>query len=208
MNDVAMNGTRPAVFIDRDGVLNDMVYDDDHGSMDSPRRPEQVRMAKGATQFVHGLRESGLLAVVVTNQPGIAKGTMTLDDLERVNSRLKDLLEEGEGGWDALYYCPHHPEKTENSCDEFVEKCVCRKPLPGMLLNAAEDLQIRLEDSWMVGDGIVDVQAGRAAGCRTILISNMKLDILEHMFQMKEDMPDLIAADLEEALHAILKGDL
>lgn len=195
---------RPAVFIDRDGILNAMVYDDTHGIMDSPRREDQLHAAKGAGRFTRILRNKGFLAIVVTNQPGLAKGTLTLRDLQKVNKRLESCLKREGGGWDALYYCPHHPKVTAISNVRFVRKCNCRKPKPGMLLNAAKEMSIGLKDSWMVGDGIVDMQAGKAAGCRTILVTKVKLDLLEKFFQLQQELPDFIAADLNAALRIIL----
>lgn len=185
----------PAVFIDRDGTLNDMVYDETHGTFDSPRRAEQVRLRPGAAEFVRGVRTAGFRAIVVTNQPGFAKGTLMQADLDAVHGRLAELLAAGGAVWDALYVCPHHPG---------VSDCDCRKPKPGMLLRAAREHGIDLARSWMVGDGLVDIVAGRAAACRTILVANLKIEQIERFLAFEHGEPDRIARNLAEALSIIV----
>ena len=185
----------PAVFLDRDGTLNEMVYDSTHGLMDSPRRPEQVVPMRFAGELVHGLRELGYRIVVVTNQPGIAKGTLTQAELGDVHVALAKAIPPGY--WDALEYCPHHPEHGAGA------KCACRKPAPGMLLKAAGEGGIDLSKSWMVGDGLVDVQAGKAAGCRTILLTKLKVNVVERFFELDGAEPDFVAGNLREVLERI-----
>ncbi|MGD9873939.1 MAG: D-glycero-alpha-D-manno-heptose-1,7-bisphosphate 7-phosphatase [Kiritimatiellia bacterium] len=196
---------RKAVFIDRDGVLNEMVYDETHGTMDSPRRPEQVAMIRGAGRFLQAVRNMGYFSVVVTNQPGIAKGTLTLAELDAVNARLAELLETEGSRWDALKYCPHHPDGGFSPRREYVMKCECRKPRPGMIIEAAKELDIDLKKSWMIGDGLTDVQAGHAAGCTTILVTQLKIDQVERFFHTDGREPDFICRNLAEALDVIKK---
>jgi D-glycero-D-manno-heptose 1,7-bisphosphate phosphatase len=193
------------VFIDRDGTLNEMVYDETHGVLDSPRRPEQVRLRPGAGRFLARLRERGFFIVVVSNQPGLAKGTLSPGELEAVNERLAELLHEEGGGWDAFRYCPHHPDPHPQGRPEYTRSCDCRKPAAGLLLEAARDYAIDLPASWMVGDGLVDVQAGRAAGCRTLLLTKLKLDQVERFLGAEAGEPDAVAPDFESALDIIEK---
>lgn len=183
----------PAVFLDRDGTLNEMVYDPTHGLLDSPRRPGQVRAVAHADQLLRELRAMGFLIVLVTNQPGIAKGTLAVEELHAVNLELAKAL--APSHWDALEFCPHHPE--------FGPACGCRKPLPGMLLKAAREHGVDLQKSWMVGDGLVDVQAGKAAGCRTILLSKLKVNLIERFFDLEGAEPDYVARNLLDALCCI-----
>jgi D-glycero-D-manno-heptose 1,7-bisphosphate phosphatase len=183
----------PAVFLDRDGVLNEMVYDPCHGLLDSPRRPEQVVPMRYAGELIGALRLSGYKVIVVTNQPGIAKGTLKLSELAAVNERLKATF--FPEAWDALEFCPHHPD--------YGDECECRKPKAGMLQKAAIEHNIDLARSWMVGDGLVDVQAGRAAGCRTVLVTKLKVNIVERFFEMAGAEPHCIARNLLEALDLI-----
>jgi D-glycero-D-manno-heptose 1,7-bisphosphate phosphatase len=182
-----------AIFIDRDGTLNRMVYDSTHGLLDSPRRPEQVELMHGAVAFLEGVRAQNYAVIMVTNQPGISKGTLSFADLDSVHAQLAALL--APEGWDDLRFCPHHPE--------FGSVCECRKPKPGMILEAAAAHGIDLGQSWMVGDGLVDVQAGRAAGCKTVLVTKLKVSVLEAFFELDGAEPDFVAKDLPEALQAI-----
>lgn len=201
-----MNEENKALFIDRDGVLNEMVYDVNHGLLDSPRRPEQLRVMPGAGDFLRQVREMGYAVIVVTNQPGIAKGTLTVNALDELHEMLaRELARQGGGGWDALYYCPHHPDGGPWKQPEYVMKCDCRKPAPGMLLHAAAEHGIALARSWMLGDGLTDVQAGRAAGCRTLLLTRLKVNLLEKCFDLTGREPDCTAADFDAAL-ACLRG--
>jgi histidinol-phosphate phosphatase family protein len=196
-----------AVFIDRDGTLNRMVYDQTHGLLDSPRRPEQVRLIEGAGAFLKAVREAGWLAIVVTNQPGIAKGTLTFDELDAVNARLAELLAVEGGGWDALYACPHHPARDPAGRAEYQVGCDCRKPKPGLLIRAAREHDIDLAASWMVGDGLNDVQAGRAAGCRTALVTRLKMEQVEAFMALDGAIPDAFASN-PAAAAAVILGEI
>lgn len=191
-----------AVFIDRDGTLNEMVYDETHGILDSPRRPEDVRLKDHAAQFIRAAKQCGYLVVVVTNQPGLARGTLSPESLQAVNLRLASLLAEESAAWDDLRYCPHFPDH-ERPKNAYTIDCDCRKPKPGMLLAAARDLHINLPSSWMIGDGLNDVQAGKNAGCRTILIAKLKIEQVERFFSLDNCQPDAIARDLMEAAEII-----
>jgi len=196
---------KPALFLDRDGILNEMVYDENHGLLDSPRRPEQVRLVPGAAFLIRAAQTAGMPAVVVTNQPGIAKGTLTLENLAAVNRRLADLLGAEGASWDALYFCPHHPRGAGHS-NPYVCDCDCRKPGPGMLLRAARELRIDLHNSWMVGDGLTDVQAGRAAGCHTMLVANMKSELVAAMASREGASPEVHCDTVTEAARRLFAG--
>jgi len=196
--------SRPAVFLDRDGTLNEVVLNQD-GIEDSPFRIEDLALLPGAGEFTRRIRESGYLAVLVTNQPGVAKGSITIPELERLNQRLEDLLAKNHGGLDRIYYCPHHPVGKAGVASSFVQPCDCRKPAPGMLLKAGKDLDIDLSRSWMVGDKVLDVLAGKAAGCRTIL---MRRSVTAEPAIDLASQPTYIANNLMEALDHILKTRL
>jgi len=153
-------GSATALFLDRDGVLIEEV--------EYLARPEQVRLISGAAAAVRRANDAGLKVVVVSNQSGVARGRFpeaVLPEVHRVISAK--LLEEAGAVIDAFYYCPHHPTEGLGS---FRIDCECRKPKPGMLLAAANELIIDLSKSWMVGDRLTDLRAGAAAGCRTILV--------------------------------------
>lgn len=149
-----------AVFLDRDGTLNEYV-----GFL---REPSQLRLLDGVGEAVRRLNEDGWLVIVVTNQPVIARGEVTTDGLEEIHRKLETLLGQGKAYVDRIYYCPHHPEKGyEGERPEYKIVCDCRKPKPGMLFQAAQDYNIDLSVSWMVGDSQADMLAGEAAGCHT-----------------------------------------
>ncbi|HEX8158897.1 MAG TPA: HAD family hydrolase [Solirubrobacteraceae bacterium] len=158
-----------AAFLDRDGVLNDPVQDPVDGRPESPHRAEDVALADGAVEGLRALREQGFLLVAISNQPSAAKGKATLEDLRDVHERVVALLAEQGVAVDDWRYCFHHPDGT---VPELSGTCSCRKPAPGMLLDAARDHGVDLEQSWMIGDSDADVAAGRAAGMRTILVAH------------------------------------
>ncbi len=167
--DAPVNGVR-AIFLDRDGVLVEPVPDPAHpGVMESPYHADDVALTAGAAQAVRRLRSEGWLLVCVSNQPAAAKGTAPLAALESVHERMVALLAEHGARLDAFHYCFHHPQGV---VAELAGDCACRKPAPGMLLTAADQLGLRLDACWMVGDSDSDVSAGHAVGCRTLLIEH------------------------------------
>ena len=152
-----------AVFLDRDGTINKYV-----GFL---RKIDQFELLPGVADAIRKINASGYLCIVVTNQPVIARGEVTVPELEEIHRKMETLLGLEGAYLDGLYYCPHHPHKGyAGEVPEFKIECSCRKPKPGMLLKAAEDFNIDLGKSWMVGDGENDILAGRNAGCRTALI--------------------------------------
>lgn len=158
-----LKNKQKAIFLDRDGTLNKYV-----GFL---RNIEQFELIPGTEEAICKINESGYLAIVVTNQPVIARGEVSLEELEEIHNKMETLLGLKGAYVDAIYYCPHHPHKGyEGERPEYKIKCECRKPKPGMLLKAAEDFNIDLSQSWMVGDGENDILAGIAAGCQTALV--------------------------------------
>ena len=150
-----------AVFFDRDGTLIE-----DVGYLGTP---EGVELRPGAADAVGRVNEAGLLVVVVSNQSGVARGKFTTEDVERVNERVRELFADEGARIDAFYYCPHLPTGTVPG---YAKQCDCRKPKPGLLHQAARDLDIDLTESFVVGDAVRDVEAGRAAHCRTIFLGD------------------------------------
>jgi D-glycero-D-manno-heptose 1,7-bisphosphate phosphatase len=158
-----------ALFIDRDGVINELVRDAATGNPESPLRPADVTLIDGAAEALRELSDAGWLLVGVTNQPAAAKGTVTREELEAVHDRVIGLLAAQGVRFDAFRLCLHHPDGV---VPELSGPCDCRKPAPGMLLDAARELDIELAASWMIGDTDADVVAGRAAGCHTMLVEH------------------------------------
>ncbi len=181
---------RTAVFLDRDGTI---VVDTGHMTS-----PDQIELLPGAAMAIQRLNEAGVFVVIVTNQSIIARGMAGHDDVVAMNNRLRDLLARETAYIDAFYYCPHHPA--------FTEPCKCRKPEPGMLVQAARDYDLDLESSFMVGDWWADVGAGLAAGTRTVLVTKTG----EDQHKVEEELasrgwePDARVRDLSEAVDWVL----
>jgi len=158
-----LKNKQKAVFLDRDGTINKYV-----GFL---RNIDDFELIDGVADAIKKINASGYLAIVVTNQPVIARGEVSFEELDQIHNKMETLLG-AEGAYlDAIYFCPHHPHKGyEGEIPELKFDCDCRKPKPGMLLKAAEDFNIDLSQSWMVGDGESDIKAGKAAGCHTAFI--------------------------------------
>lgn len=158
-----LKNKQKAVFLDRDGTINKYV-----GFL---RDIDQLELIEGVAEAIRRINALGYLCIVVTNQPVIARGEVTVPQLEKIHNKMETLLGLEGAYIDGLYYCPHHPHKGfEGEIPELKFDCECRKPKPGMLYKAAEDYNIDLSLSWMVGDGERDIQTGKNAGCRTALI--------------------------------------
>lgn len=178
-----------AVFLDRDGTLNE-----DLGYVG---RKEDFVFIRGAKQAVKKLKDNGFLVFIVSNQSGVGRGYFTSAAVEEVHRKLREELLKDGVAVDAIYYCPHAP----------AAKCECRKPSPRMVEAAASSFDVDLERSYFVGDKMSDVQTGIAAGCKTVLIlppSKTDLPLLEEE-EDGEVEPDLIARDLREASDWILE---
>ena len=155
-----LGNKQKAIFLDRDGTINKYV-----GFL---RNIDDFELIDGVSEAIKKINSGGYLAIVVTNQPVIARGEVTFEQLNEIHNKMETLLGKEGAYLDAIYYCPHHPHKGyEGEIPELKFDCECRKPKPGMLLKAAEDFNIDLSNSWMVGDGDNDVLAGSAAGCKT-----------------------------------------
>lgn len=191
---------RAAAFLDRDGVLNEGVPDPVSGALESPLAVDDVRLIAGAASAVAALVRAGYAPVCVSNQPAAAKRKVSLEDLKAVHERVVELLAEEGAQLEASFLCPHHPEGVAR---ELSGLCDCRKPAPGMLLDAADALGLDLAVSWMLGDTDADVQAGRAAGCRTVLIGYPGS---AHK-RLGRPGPDVLAADLADGVAQLLDHD-
>jgi D-glycero-D-manno-heptose 1,7-bisphosphate phosphatase len=186
-----------AAFFDRDGVVNELVPHPGSGLPESPLDPAEVALIAGAADGLRRLRDAGYLLVGVSNQPAAAKGTVSLATLEAVQRRVLELLRHEGVEPDGFRLCLHHPAAV---VPELAGPCDCRKPAPGMLLDAARELDIELGSSWMIGDTDDDAAAGAAAGCRTVLIENTA----SRHKRRGAARPDLRAADLADAADRML----
>lgn len=184
-----------AIFLDRDGVLNidtDLIH-----------RPEDLELYPYTAACVRAINQSDYLSVVTTNQSVIARNLTDLKGLQEIHNKMETELGASGAYLDAIYFCPHHPHggfPGENAA--FKVECDCRKPKPGMLLQAAERFNIHLRRSWMIGDSERDVLAGKAAGVRTIGVKT------GHGLKNTHEEPDFFFANLEEAVQFILHGNM
>jgi D-glycero-D-manno-heptose 1,7-bisphosphate phosphatase len=149
--------TRPAIFMDRDGTICEEVGYVNHLS--------RSRLLPHSLEAIRAVNRLGFLAIVATNQSGVARGLFTEDLVRAVHVQLRGWVEAGGGRLDALYFCPHHPRE---GAPPYRIECDCRKPRPGMLVRAAREHDIDLGRSWMIGDSLVDLEAGAAAGARVV----------------------------------------
>lgn len=183
-------GPADAVFLDRDGLLNELVPYADTGEWESPRGPEDLALRPGARAFVQGLLNLGLPLFLVSNQPSAAKGKTTLGRLEEVHEALLAALPDG--AFRQAFYCHHHPDAV---VPELKGPCACRKPSPFFLRQAAAAQGLDLSRCWMVGDQDMDIACGRAAGCRTLLVPNP-----DSAAKRGKETPGHICDDLAQAL--------
>jgi len=190
-----------AIFLDRDGVINELIYHQEQGIIDSPFTVGQFKLLPGVNQAIKKLRKMGYMVILVSNQPGIAKGYMSEETFEKIRRRMKEELDKEGVSLDGEYYCFHHPDAR---VERFKANCKYRKPKPGMLLKATQDMDIDLSKSWMVGDGLTDVKAGKNAGIKTIFLGRMKCQVCQLMDD-EDARPDAIVLNLLEAAEYILR---
>ncbi|GBC94251.1 D-glycero-beta-D-manno-heptose-1,7-bisphosphate 7-phosphatase [bacterium HR16] len=180
--------TRPALFLDRDGVIN-------ADPVEFVTKPEELHLLPSSAEAIAHFNALGVPVIVCSNQSGVAKGLYTLEALKQISERLQEMLRDYHAHIDAFYYCPH----------DDADNCDCRKPKPGLLLRAAREHAIALEKSVFVGDSWRDIIAGRAAGVRTVLVlsGHVKPEMLDSP-EVTNHPPDHIAPDLKGATEWIL----
>ena len=168
-----LHNKQKAIFLDRDGTINKYV-----GFL---RNIDNFELIEGVSEAIKKINQSGYLAIVVTNQPVIARGEVTWDELHEIHKKMETLLGKDGSYIDGIYICPHHPDKGfEGERPEYKFVCDCRKPKPGLLLKAAKDFNIDLSQSYMIGDSDNDVEAGKNAGCKeTFLVNDSEISLLD-----------------------------
>lgn len=171
-----------AVFLDRDGTVNKYV-----GFI---RKTDEFELLPGVSKAIRLINDSGYLCIVITNQPVVARGEVSILELNEIHNKMETLLGKEGAYIDALYYCPHHPDRGfEGEISELKVDCDCRKPKPGLLFRAAADFHIDLSSSWMIGDSEWDMEAGKSAGCRTVLLDGIGMESkTEKMEQIKQNL--------------------
>jgi D,D-heptose 1,7-bisphosphate phosphatase len=189
----SLGSPQPAIFLDRDGTLNVEV--------ERVRTPDDLELIDGSVESVRLINRSGFRAIAITNQAVLARGDCDEAGLRRIHAKLETLLGRGGAYLDAVYFCPHHPHRGyAGEVPELKIDCECRKPKPGMILQAKEDFNLDLPNSWMIGDSVTDIRTARAAGVRSVLVRTGKAgsDV------PPEEFPDYTFDSLREAVVFIM----
>jgi len=181
--------------LDRDGVINEIVYFPELGLVDTPLNPDQFKILPNVPEAIRIFNNLGLKVIIVSNQPAIAKGKMTMLLFEKIRKKMRIELQMHGAQIDGEYYCFHHPEAK---LDKYRVNCDCRKPKPGMILKAAKAFNLELSECYMIGDSLTDVETGKRAGCVTFLTGRMKCDLCrlmdENGFKPDHIVPSLLHA--------------
>jgi len=188
-----------AVLLDRDGVINPLVYHEDAGVIDAPFTRSQFKLFPRVPEAIRLLNDLGLGVAIVSNQPGIAKGHLKPEVLKTFDRMTLSGIRAAGGRIDGIYYCQHHPDAND---PRLRQRCHCRKPEIGLLEQAAAHLQAPLEECYLIGDGIPDLLAGNRAGCRTVFVGRWKCEICQFT-EAANAHPALVAKDLWEAAQII-----
>src|SRR3989344_5211271 len=193
---------KKAVFMDRDGIINELVYNPEFGTIDSPLNPKQVVLNFGIIELLKSVLKKGFTGVIISNQPSIGLGKTTLKNHQKIINKIQQKLKKKEVRVDSQFYCFHHPFAK---LKRYKKVCNCRKPAIGLFEIAVKELNIDLSKSWMIGDGVDDVIAGEKMGCKTILLANISasenLRIIEK--QLGKIKPDFIIKKLVDAIDII-----
>jgi D-glycero-D-manno-heptose 1,7-bisphosphate phosphatase len=188
-----------AVLLDRDGVINALVYHHDAGIIDAPFTRAQFQLLPRVPEAIRLFNDLGLRVAIVYNQPGIAKGHLKRETLKSFERVILSAVRKAGAHIDHIYYCLHHPEAK---ISKLRQKCDCRKPGIAMLQQAASDMDIALKDCYMIGDGIPDLEAATRAGCRPVFIGRWKCEICQFT-EAPDIRPAIVAKSLWDAAQTI-----
>jgi D-glycero-D-manno-heptose 1,7-bisphosphate phosphatase len=188
-----------AILLDRDGVINEMVYVKEHGLVDSPSNVKQFRIIKGVIKAIKIAKKLGYKVIIISNQPGIAKGYYDQKTFDVIRKKMRKDFFRSDLIIDDEFYCLHHPHAK---LIRYRKKCSCRKPGIGLIKKASKTHNLDLKNSYLIGDGICDIQAAKKAGCKSIFVGNISSTITE-LFDKKRVWPDHVARDLKDAIDYI-----
>lgn len=194
---------RRALFLDRDGVI--LVLCAERGPMEIAHKKEEVSLIPGIAELLSWANRHDWLAIVASNQPDVAKKKATLEDVQSAMREMEDQLKERGARLDRVYYCLHQSDPARALNKEYLLDCNCRKPHPGMLLQAAKEFDIDLARSVMVGDRLSDIEAGKAAGCKTVLFHDEQYHPAMFLQKVMESniRPDHIVAHLQSVIELL-----
>jgi D-glycero-D-manno-heptose 1,7-bisphosphate phosphatase len=181
-----------AVFLDRDGTVNEEV--------NFLSDPSELHLIDGAATAIREANALGLKVIITTNQSGVARGFLTEEQLQTIHERLREMLSREGASVDAIYYCPHYPAEGNSP---YLQECSCRKPNPGMVLQAKDTFDIDLAHSFVVGDRLVDIQMGKSIGATTIIVRTGYGNDEIQLMQQQNVVADYIAENLLDAMQYI-----
>lgn len=196
-----MSKLNKAIFLDRDGVINELILNSEDGIVDSPNSAKQFKLTKNVTKSLAQLKKMGYLLILISNQPGIAKRKYTISEFKKIQKKMERDLQKYGVSLDAQYYCLHHPNALDN---KYKKNCLCRKPKTKMLKDGVKDHNIDLKKSFVIGDGLVDMELAKKTKCRGIFIGNVNSAITK-IFHDKRIEPHYIAHDMKEAVKSIIQ---
>lgn len=184
-----------AVFIDRDGVINELKNYEEAVYV---TKEKDIKLIDKAAEGIKKLNEKNIKVIVISNQSQVAKGLVTIDGINKINQHLNNLLKNKGAKIDEFYFCPHHPN---NGVNEYCVECECRKPKPGLILKASKENKIDIKKSYMIGDRIIDIKAGKSAGCKI----NIGVRTGYGCNDSSDDIPDIVVENLLYACEFVLE---
>jgi len=194
-----MKKTNKAIFLDRDGVLNDLVFYSEDGVLDSPNTAKDFRLIPNTIKSLKKLKKLGFYLILISNQPGIAKKKYDLNEFNKIKTKMDTILAKNHVVLDAQYYCLHHPQAINKL---YKKNCSCRKPKAKMFHDGIRDFEIDIKKSYVIGDGLVDMKLAKSVKCKSIFIGNVNSTI-STIFKQNKITPSYIAHNLNEAVDYI-----
>jgi len=194
-----MKKTNKAIFLDRDGVINDLVFYSEDGVLDSPNSVKDFKIIPNTIKSLKKLKKLGFYLILISNQPGIAKKKYDLKEFNKIKTKMETIFAKYDIVLDAQYYCLHHPHAINKL---YKKNCSCRKPKAKMFHDGIKKFDIDVKKSYVIGDGLVDMKLAKSVKCKSIFIGNVNSTISK-IFQQEKILPFYIAHDLDEAVDYI-----
>lgn len=198
---------KPALFLDRDGVINELVFNDDIEQYDSPLKLDEIKIIPRVSEALRSLKNGDYRLIIISNQPAAAKGKIHLTDLYEINRKIIEILNQEGIHFDEIMICDHYPRKVcEDDYWGLVQNCNCRKPKPGLIMRVLEKYNIDLDKSFIIGDSYTDILLGKTLGINSVLVGEMKCEVCKKFND--DTKPDYIVKSLYEFVKTILNTEI